>query len=334
MIVAGLAVVLVGLAVALRARMSPGLLGIALVNMMSLSHSLTNLVQHWTILETSLGAIARIKNFSERTPAERPPAEPKTQPSDEWPSIGTLMFRQVSASYSESLPPVIKDISFSIKGGQKLAIVGRTGSGKSSSTLAILRMIDVNSGEISLDGINLATVEASVVRRRLNCLTQDAFLFPGTLRSNMDPTEEATDEAIVSALKKVDLWTLLESKAGDKTSGTSNILSSMMDTDSLSHGQRQLFCLARAMLKPGKVLILDEPTSSVDTQMDIKMQGIIRAEFKDHTIVMIAHRLSSILDFDHVAVMDAGCLVEFGNPESLRRTPMSHFSKMLDRLAA
>ncbi|ETS81268.1 hypothetical protein PFICI_06270 [Pestalotiopsis fici W106-1] len=328
LIVACLAIILVGLAVALHTRVDPGLLGIALVNMISLSHSLTSLVQYWTMLETSLGAIARIKNFAEETPAEKSPSEQKREPSATWPETGALRFQHVHASYSEELSPVIQDVSFSIKGGEKLGIVGRTGSGKSSSILAILRMIDVVSGEIILDDIDLAGVDGSVIRQKLNCLTQDPFLFPGTLRDNMKPVDEVTDEAIISALQKVDLWTLIENKAGDNVSAGSGVLDYTIDKDFLSHGQRQLFCLARAMLKPGRVLILDEPTSSVDLETDAKMQEIIRAEFKDHTIIVIAHRLSSILDFDHVAVLDAGHLVEFGKPADLLEIPTSNFTRL------
>ncbi|KAH8200433.1 hypothetical protein TruAng_005396 [Truncatella angustata] len=327
LVVAGLTAVLVGMAVALRTKLDAGFLGLALVGMMNLSHSLTDLVQHYTMLETTLGAIARIKDFAENTPAERRPGEDDS-PDVSWPSQGAIEFKNVFASYSVGASPVLKDVTFSIEGGEKLGIVGRTGSGKSSSTLAIMRMIDLVGGKIILDGIDLSTLTGAAVRERLNCLTQDPFLYPASIRANVDPLDTSSNEAIVAALNKVGLWSVLKKKTADEDGDVAAILDTPMDQDFLSHGQRQLFCLARALLKPGKVLVLDEPTSSVDTRTDAQMQEIIRSEFKSHTIIMIAHRLSSLMDFDKVAVLDGGRLIEFGKPADLVKDRSSAFTKL------
>ncbi|KAK6836235.1 hypothetical protein PG987_006730 [Apiospora arundinis] len=341
MIVAGLVIVTMGLAVALRTKVNPGFLGIALIQLMTLSHELTGIVQSWTMLETSIGAITRIKDFAEKTPDESAPEE-MDAPTADWPSRGTLKFENVFATYGTGKPAVLKDVSFIIQAGEKVGIVGRTGSGKSSTTLAILRMIDVSAGKLTLDDVDLTTIKGSVVRERVICLTQEAFIYPGSIRVNIDPLSQANDDDIASALQKVGLWTVLQTKAvaaaaakdnkdKEKEKGNKNtadaatthtyshspseILDTAMDTDFLSHGQRQLFCLARALLKSrSKVLILDEPTSSVDNQTDAQMQQVIREEFRGHTVVMIAHRLSSLIDFDKVAVLDNGRLVEFGPP--------------------
>ncbi|GAW18308.1 hypothetical protein ANO14919_077830 [Xylariales sp. No.14919] len=327
LVVAGLAVLLVGLAVALRSKINPGFLGIALVQLTSLSHALTSLVQFWTLLETSLGAIARIKDFSETTPAEAS-TEESTEPPPNWPNQGALTFESVSASYENDGPLILKDVSFCLKGGQKVGIIGRTGSGKSSTVQAILQMINIKGGRILIDGVDLATLTGSVVREHVITLTQDPFLFPASIRSNIDPLGALDDNKIAAALDKVKLWTVLREKAEGHDPDVKAVLDTPIDADFLSHGQRQLFCLARALLKPGKVLILDEPTSSVDAKTDAQMQEVIRNEFKSHTIIMIAHRLSSLLDFDHILVLDQGSLVETGDPTELLSNPSSRFAKM------
>ncbi|CAN8102283.1 unnamed protein product [Discula destructiva] len=326
LVVAGLAVVLVGMAIALRARMNPGFLGVALVTMTDLSHALTNLVQYWTMLETSLGAVARIRDFARDTPVEEG-WELDGFVEETWPARGEMKFEGVCASYGHSESPVLKNISLSVGSRQKIGIVGRTGSGKSSSILAILRLINIGSGRILFDDTDLATMPGPTVRDHVTCLTQEPFLFPASVRSNLDPQGRSTDEAMVGALQKVGLWDVLQAKAPSRGS-QSSVLDMLMDSEILSHGQRQLFCLARAMLKNGSVLILDEPTSSMDQKTDLRMQALIRSEFNNHTIIMIAHRLSSLLDFDRVAVLDEGNLVEFGNPTELLKDGSSHFAKL------
>ncbi|TRX89453.1 hypothetical protein FHL15_009622 [Xylaria flabelliformis] len=331
LVVAGLAIILVGLAVALRSKINPGLLGIALVQLTSLSHALTALVQFWTLLETSLGAIARIKDFSETTPREALAEELSDAPST-WPNHGAVTFESVSARYEEDGPLILKDLSFSLKGGQKIGIVGRTGSGKSSTVQAILGMIDITKGRILVDDVDLASFTGAAVREHITTLTQDPFLFPASIRSNIDPLGTSTDEEISATLEKVKLWNILQDRTEGDSSNMKAVLDTSMDGELLSHGQRQLFCLARALLKPGKILILDEPTSSVDPNTDAQMQTIIRDEFQDHTVIMIAHRLLSLMDFDFILVLDQGAVVESGSPTELLGNSSSRFAAMCDEL--
>lgn len=151
------------------------------------------------------------------------------------------------------------------------------------------------------------------MREKLSCLTQDPFIFTNTIKFNVDPLEVHDDNDIINALERVGLWSVITGKIDhDK-----NPLYEKMDETFFSHGQRQLLCLARALLKKSSVLILDEPTSSVDSQTDAKMQQVIRSEFQDRTIIMIAHRLDTLLDFDGIAVLDSGLLVEYGSPKEL-----------------
>ncbi|KAK5633577.1 hypothetical protein RRF57_009291 [Xylaria bambusicola] len=230
--------------------------------------------------------------------------------------------------YEDNRPLILKNVSFSLRGGQKVGIIGRTGSGKSSTVQAILQMINIKGGRILIDNVDLATLAGSVVREQIITLTQDPFLFPSSIRSNIDPLGTYNDEDISVALEKVKLWDILCNKVGGNNPDTKDVLDTCIDAGFLSHGQRQLFCLARAILKPGKVLILDEPTSSVDAKTDAQMQGVIRNEFGGHTIIMIAHRLSSLLDFDHILMLDQGSLVETGHPTELLDDPSSRFAKM------
>jgi len=195
-----------------------------------------------------------------------------------------------------------------ISPGQKVGICGRTGSGKSSFLSTLLRLLDLDSGSIVIDGQDLSTLPREVVRTRMIAIPQDPFILSESTRLNADPGGKVSDDKIIAALTKVNLWSVIEPRGG---------LDENMKSQPLSHGQQQLFCLARAMLRTSKILILDEATSNVDRETDQLMQRIIREEFQGHTIITVAHRLDTIEDSDMVAVLDAGALVEFGNPKAL-----------------
>ncbi|KAK2786100.1 hypothetical protein FQN52_007979 [Onygenales sp. PD_12] len=317
LVVAATAVLLMILVVMLRGSFSAGYVGVALVNIITFNQGIKLLITYWTMLETHIGAIARIQNFQEITPSENLPTECQEPPID-WPTHGAITFRNVSAGYKVS-EPVLKNISLRIGGGQKIAICGRTGSGKSSMVLSIFRMMEEITGCITVDGVDLSTIPRNDVRSRLICIPQDAYLFSGTVRHNVDPTGSAPDDAIIGALQKVQLWEAISNKGGLDAETTDTFL---------SHGQRQLFCLARALLRTSRVIIFDEGTSSVDEKTDELIQRLIRQEFKYHTIIMIAHKLDTILDFDKVAILSGGELVECGDPMALLATESSAFFKL------
>ena len=319
LIVSALAVVVIALAVSLRSSTSPGLLGIALNNIITFNMCLSQLVTSWTQLETSLGAIARVKTFEEQTAIEARPGE-DTEPPIDWPSRGKVEIRHVSASYDQERP-VLHDFTMAVEPGQKIGICGRTGSGKSTLLSVLLRLVDMDSGSIIIDGVDLAHLNRESIRERLIAVPQDAFIMNGSVRLNADPTSIFTDTEIISALEKVQLWTLLSARGG-------------LDCDllqhPLSHGQQQLFCLSRAILRghSSRVLVLDEATSNVDLETDRVIQRVIREEFAKHTILTVAHRLETIMDADRVAVLDGGRLIEYGEPKSLLAQEGSTFAAL------
>ncbi|PYH92309.1 multidrug resistance-associated protein [Aspergillus ellipticus CBS 707.79] len=327
--VAALTVLLVGAAVALRSHIDPGLLGIALLMMMDLGQTLSSLIQSWTLLETSLGAIARIKDFVEDTPSEENIVAFEQPPHPEWPSQGEVSFSNASIAYgSERTDVVLHDIRLKIRAGEKIGLCGRTGSGKSSLALSLLRLNELVSGQILIDGQDISTVPRSLVRQRISGLSQDPFLFPGTIRQNADPLGVAADSDIINALECVGVRDALVSATSARDNGET-LLDATLNETSLSQGQRQLVCLARALIKKSKILILDEPTSSLDTETDAKVQTVIREAFRDCTVLMVAHRIHTLLDMDQVAVMDGGRLVEVGPPRVLLDRPDGAFAKLL-----
>ena len=282
LLVAVMAVVVMALAVSLRSSTSAGLLGVALNNILGFNQSLGRLVREWTNLETSLAAISRVKAFSETTSSETDCASSDTGPSS-WPS-GSIILKNVSASYSgNDVGPVLDNISFEISAGQKIGICGRTGSGKSSLLLAILRLMELSSGSITIDGVNITDVSLQKLRSSITTVAQDPLLLPVSIRRNLNLNSTVTDESMISALRKVCLWDMVSERGG---------LDAVLTKDSLSHGQLQLLSLARALLQTSKIVLLDEATSNLDHETDQIIQKVIRDDFAACTVIAIAHRVS------------------------------------------
>lgn len=326
LIVAAMAVILIVLVVALKGKLSSGYVGVALLNVILFSQSIKLLISFWTQLETHIGSVARIKNFT-TNPVREDKEDEDMIPPPNWPSQGRIEFKNISAAYRQ-YEPVIENFSLAIQAGEKVAIVGRTGSGKSSLVLTLFRMLDLSSGSIKIDAVPLDRVPRKTIRSRLIGLPQDAYLLPGSIRLNADPLQQSNDKAIIQALKEVQLWDIVVSK-GDE-SKYAHPLDVLVEDLHFSHGQRQLFCLARAMLRKdqGSIIVLDEATSSLDSHSDDHVQRLLRSKFASHTIIAVAHKLDTILDFDRVAVMDNGRLVECGEPYQLLEDENSWFSKL------
>lgn len=231
-------------------------------------------------------------------------------PPDLWPSNGAVDVHCLTVSYDPSLPPALKALSFSIQPRQRLGIVGRTGAGKSSLTAAILRFIDPVDGNIVIDGVDVSTLKLNKLRSAITLIPQDPFLFSGTMRYNLDPYGVRSDRELLSALHRVHL-------TSDSNGFTDLDMVILSGGSNLSHGQRQLVCLARAILAQCRVLILDEATSAVDSATDGFIQQVIREEFTDATVLVVAHKLVTVADSDSILVLDNGQVVEFGSPAEL-----------------
>jgi ABC-type multidrug transport system fused ATPase/permease subunit len=231
--------------------------------------------------------------------------------SASWPERGELEFRNVSLRYRAGLPLALKDLSFRISAGERVGIVGRSGAGKSTITLALFRLIEIESGSILLDGVDLGSIGLADVRGRgMEIIPQNPFLVGGTLRECVDPFGQSKDEDILNALKAVRLI---------KDDDSLDVLSSPVEEGgfNFSVGERQLLNLARAMLSKPVLLCLDEATASIDGETDAFLQRMLRMKFRDTTQITVAHRLETIMDSDKIIVMDYGCAVEIGSPKIL-----------------
>ncbi|RDW57444.1 hypothetical protein BP6252_13782 [Coleophoma cylindrospora] len=322
LLVAALAVILVALIVRFRHGADAGFVGLALINIMSFNMTLSAVIIHWTATETSLGAVSRIKSFVGSTRSENLPEESQEVPSD-WPSQGSILISDVSASYALDQSPVLHNISLVIPAGQKIGICGPSGSGKSSIVALLFHMLEINEGSVLIDGTDLSTIPRKVLRERLTAIPQEPIFLKGTIRQNLDPLAlTENDSAVKAVLQKVGLWSIVADAGG--------LDSPMEAEDLLSHGQRQLFCLARAMLRSSKVVIIDEATASVDLQTDRLMQQIIAEHFTDCTIIAVAHRLETIRNFDRIAVFENGRVVEYGEPDALLMDAGSKFKALWD----
>lgn len=291
-------------------------------------------IRHYANVELEMNAAERIVEYTE-LPTE---SLEGSSPPAAWPTEGRVEVNDLVVSYAEDLPPILKGLNFTIERNERVGVVGRTGAGKSSLTLAFFRFLEARSGSIHIDGIDISKIKLHDLRSRLAIIPQDPVLFSGTVRSNLDPFDDHTDAELFDSLARVHLISEDEIKDSNgtepssNTSGTStptssqkkntnifrNLLSPISEGGlNLSQGQRQLLCLARAIVSRPKVMVLDEATSAVDMATDALIQRSIREEFGDSTLVVIAHRLSTIADFDRILVLSDGKVAEYGTPKEL-----------------
>uniref|UniRef100_A0A670I1J2 ATP binding cassette subfamily C member 10 n=1 Tax=Podarcis muralis TaxID=64176 RepID=A0A670I1J2_PODMU len=300
---------------------NPGLVGLALSYALSVTNLLSGLINSFTQTETMMVSVERTEEYATEIPVE--PQEELLQVSPDWPSQGHIEFQQVVLAYRPDLPNALDGVTFTIYSGEKVGIVGRTGSGKSTLFLALFRMVELKAGRILLDNIDSHSPSSVLpLRSKLAIIPQDPFLFSGTIRENLDPRGQYTDADLLQVLEQCHLQAVITEMGGlDCELGERG--------KSLSVGQRQLVCLARALLTQAKVLCIDEATASVDQKTDRLLQQTIRQRFADKTVLTIAHRLNTILDSDRVLVMHAGKVAELDSPAVLSQKPDSLFQHLL-----
>lgn len=315
------------LCVALSDTLDAGRVGLSMTYAMTLMGMFQWAVRQSTEVENQMISVERVLDYSKLPSEAALTSDKEHRPPDDWPSKGKITGDNVCLRYSHTGPLVLKNIEFCIESKEKIGIVGRTGAGKSSLIASLFRLTEPN-GTISIDDINILQIGLHELRNQISIIPQDPVLFTGSLRKNLDPFEEHLDSSLWSALVEVQLKSAIED------------LPSQLETEmseggiNFSVGQRQLICLARAILRQNKILMIDEATANVDHRTDELIQKTIREKFKYCTVLTIAHRLNTIMDSDRVMVLDDGHIVEFDHPFTLLNCEDSYFSKMVQQTGA
>uniref|UniRef100_A0A8C7RIZ8 ABC-type glutathione-S-conjugate transporter n=1 Tax=Oncorhynchus mykiss TaxID=8022 RepID=A0A8C7RIZ8_ONCMY len=290
--------------------LSPGIVGLAVSHSLQVTGILSWIVRSWTDVENNIVSVERVKEYADTAKEAVWTVEGSSLPLA-WPQTGTIEFQDYGLQYRKGLDWALKGITLKIQEREKVGIVGRTGAGKSSLALGIFRILEAAKGAIYIDGVNIAEIGLHDLRSRITIIPQDPVLFSGSLRMNLDPFDTYTDEEIWSSLELAHLKNFV-SNLPDKLNYECS-----EGGENLSLGQRQLVCLARALLRKTKILVLDEATAAVDLETDTLIQSTIRQQFEDCTVLTIAHRLNTIMDYTRVIVMDKGHISEMDSPANL-----------------
>ena len=306
-----------------RKSLGPGIVGLSLTYALQISNLLNGLMRFLAELEVAMVSVERVHEYHKEIEHEAPYEIPESDPPPEWPLEGAVTFSDYETTYREGLDPVLKGISCSIGAGEKIGVVGRTGAGKSSLTLSLFRIIERTAGSISIDDIDISTIGLAALRSKLSIIPQDPVIYSGTLRSNLDPFDENSDSDVHRAVELSHLTSFV--------STLDDGLEHKIDENgsNLSLGQRQLLCLARALLRDTKILVLDEATAAVDPETDELVQKTVRQAFAECTVITIAHRLATVLDSDRIMLMDKGKILEMGKPQDLLSDPQSRFAALV-----
>lgn len=304
-----------------------GLAGLSISFALSVTQSLNWSVRMGSDLEAHMVSVERIKQYC-KIPSEAPHILPNDQTLQNWPSKGEIVFSSARLRYRPNLPLVLKGLDIRIPPQSKVGVVGRTGAGKSTLMTAMLRLVELSSGFIKIDGIDIRTVGLKLLRSNIAVIPQDPVLFSGTIRTNLDPFDDFSDDRLNEVLFHVGLLKAERSSSFHSLNSLSSnqlqqsAIKSLTDEvyeggSNFSVGQRQLLVIARSVLRGAMIVIMDEATASVDADTDARIQRVMRTQFKLSTCITVAHRINTIMDSDYILVMDNGRAVEFDRPASL-----------------
>ncbi|KAL6854317.1 hypothetical protein ACP4OV_019220 [Aristida adscensionis] len=301
---------------------NPSIAGLAVTYALNLNSQLASITWNICNTENKMISVERIMQYS-RIPSEAPLVVESYRPPKSWPEDGTINIKSLEVRYAEHLPSVLKNISCVIPGRKKVGIVGRTGSGKSTFIQALFRIVEPREGTIEVDNVDICKIGLHDLRGRLSIIPQDPIMFEGTVRGNLDPLNEYTDQRVWEILDKCQLGDIVRQNPKKLDSTV------VENGENWSVGQRQLFCLGRVLLKRSNVLVLDEATASVDSSTDAIIQETIREEFGDCTVLTIAHRIHTVIDSDLIIVFSEGRIIEYDTPSKLLENANSEFSRLI-----
>ncbi|XP_020203574.1 ABC transporter C family member 3 isoform X1 [Cajanus cajan] len=301
---------------------APGIAGLAVTYGLNLNALQFNIIWFLCNLENKIISVERILQYT-TLPSEAPLVIKDNKPDYSWPSFGEVHIRDLQVRYAPHLPIVLRGLTCTFSAGAKTGIVGRTGSGKTTLVQALFRLIEPVAGQILIDSINISLIGIHDLRSRLSIIPQDPTMFEGTVRTNLDPLEEYTDEKIWEALDMCQLGDEVREKEGKLDSKVTE------NGENWSMGQRQLVCLGRVLLKKSKILVLDEATASVDTATDNIIQQTVKQHFSECTVITIAHRITSIIDSDMVLFLNQGLIEEYDSPKKLLKNKSSSLAQLV-----
>ncbi|KAG9291847.1 hypothetical protein G9A89_012132 [Geosiphon pyriformis] len=304
---------------------NPSNAGLALTNALQLLIFGQIMVRSCRDMIATMSSVQQLLYYRQNIPAERATIIDDNRPPPEWGERGEIEFKHVTLRYNAYGVAVLKNVNFHVRPREKIGIVGKTGSGKSTLLVSLLRIVELEAGQILIDDLDTRTIGLHDLRNKIAIIPQEPVIFAGTIRSNLDPFNLRTDEQIWESLKAVHLT--------DKVKSMPEKLNTVVQENgkNFSYGQRQLFCIARALLKQTKILVLDEATSAVDSQTDNLIQETIKKNFASHTILMIAHRLNTIMEAERILCLNEGRVVEFDTPLRLLDQPDGFFYQLISR---